>query len=243
MLHCYLRMNIISFRGEIMTKILDVNQTIYELCNQYPEIISIMIEIGFENITKPGMLQTAGRVMTLPKGCRMKGISLDTVKEAFQNNGFTIIKNKGEFHMSEIINNREQQQQLNKAERQELLKKIIKDLHNGRSVDEVKTQFEEAVGTITVAEISQMEQALMEEEGIPVEEVQRLCSVHTAIFKGSIDEIHRSEQPEDQPGHPIHTFKLENKEIDMLVNFKIQLHFERFEKEDQKKISISSLKI
>ena len=39
--------------------------------------------------------------------------------------------------MSEIINNREQQQ-MNKAERQELLKKIIKDLHNGRSVDEVK---------------------------------------------------------------------------------------------------------
>ncbi len=73
-----------------MTRILDVNQTIYELCNQYPEIMSIMIEIGFENITKPGMLQTAGRVMTLPKGCRMKGIPLDTVKEAFQNNGFTI---------------------------------------------------------------------------------------------------------------------------------------------------------
>lgn len=132
--------------------------------------------------------------------------------------------------MSEMINNREQQQ-MNKEERQSLLKEIIKDLHNGRSVDEVKAQFEKAVGTISVAEISQMEQALMEEEGIPVEEVQRLCSVHTAIFKGSIDEIHRSEQPEDQPGHPIHTFKLENKEIDLLVNFKIKLHYERFEKE------------
>ena len=60
--------------------------------------------------------------------------------------------------MSKTINNREQQQQLNKAERQELLKKIIKDLHNGRSVDEVKTQFEEAVGTITVGDFS-MEQA------------------------------------------------------------------------------------
>ena len=133
--------------------------------------------------------------------------------------------------MSEMINNREQQE-MNKEERQSLLKEIIKDLHNGRSVDEVKAQFEKAVGTISVAEISQMEQTLMEEEGIPVEEVQRLCSVHTAIFKGSIDEIHRSEQPEDQPGHPIHTFKLENKEIDLLVNFKIQLHFERFEKDD-----------
>jgi hypothetical protein len=133
--------------------------------------------------------------------------------------------------MSELINNREQQT-LNKTERQEILKVIIKDLHMGRSVEEVRDEFEKAVGTISIEEISQLEQALMEEEGIPVEEVQRLCSVHTAIFKGSIEEIHRSQKPEDQPGHPVHTFKLENKEIDMLVNFKIQLHFDRFKAED-----------
>lgn len=133
--------------------------------------------------------------------------------------------------MSEIINNRELIQD-KKSQRQEILKQIIKDLHNGKSVDQVKAQFEEAVGNITVAEISKLEQALMEEEGIPVSEVQRLCSVHTAIFKGSIEEIHRSDKPEDQPGHPVHTFKLENKEMDMLVNFKLQLHLERFEKDD-----------
>ena len=133
--------------------------------------------------------------------------------------------------MSEIINNREQKQ-LNKSERQEMLKAIIKDLHNGRSVEEVKQQFEEAVGSISVEEISQLEQALMEEEGIPVSEVQRLCSVHTAIFKGSIEDIHRSQRPEEQPGHPVHTFMRENREIDKLVNFKIQLHFERFMRED-----------
>lgn len=134
--------------------------------------------------------------------------------------------------MSEIINNREQEVLNTSVERQEMLKKIIKDLHNGKSVDEVKAEFEEAVGSITVAEISQLEQALMEEEGIPVAEVQRLCSVHAAVFKGSIEDIHRSDKQEDQPGHPIHTFKLENKEIDMLVNFKMQLHFERYVKED-----------
>lgn len=135
--------------------------------------------------------------------------------------------------MSEIINNREQES-INKFERQAILKEIIKNLHNGKSVKEVKAQFEKAVGNITVAEISMLEQALMEEEGIPVEEVQRLCSVHTAIFKGSIEEIHRSDKPEDQAGHPVHTFQLENKEIDKLVNFKLQLHYERFEKKDSK---------
>ena len=133
--------------------------------------------------------------------------------------------------MSEIINNREQES-ISQSERQTFLKEIIKDLHNGKSVEEVKARFEEAAGNISVAEISKLEQALMEEEGIPVQEVQRLCSVHTAIFKGSIEEIHRSNKPEEQPGHPIHTFKVENKEIDMLVNFKLQLHFDRFVKED-----------
>ncbi len=88
-------------------------------------------------------------------------------------------------------------------------------------MDEVKARFEAAVGDVTVSEISAMEHALMEEEGIPVEEVQRLCSVHTAIFKGSIEDIHRSSKPEEQPGHPVHTYKLENREIERLVNFKL----------------------
>lgn len=133
--------------------------------------------------------------------------------------------------MSEIINNREQED-INNAERQAILKTIIKDLHNGKNIEDVTAQFQEAIGNITVAEISKLEQALMEEEGIPVEEVQRLCSVHTAVFKGSIEEIHQSNKQEEQPGHPIYTFKMENKEIDLLVNFKLQLHYERFEKED-----------
>lgn len=133
--------------------------------------------------------------------------------------------------MSELINNREQGIS-GQTERQEMLKEIIKQLHQGKSVDEVKARFEEAVGDVTVAEISAMEHALMEEEGIPVSEVQRLCSVHTAIFKGSIEEIHRSSKPEDQPGHPVHTFKLENREIERLVNFKLELHLDQFRKED-----------
>ena len=107
--------------------------------------------------------------------------------------------------MSELINNREQHA-INNTERQQLLKEIIKELHNGQDEASVRERFKQAIGNVTVQEISQMEEALMKEEGIPVEEVQRLCSVHASVFEGSIDEIHRSEKPEDQPGHPIHTF-------------------------------------
>ncbi|MBY0009614.1 DUF438 domain-containing protein [Paenibacillus typhae] len=133
--------------------------------------------------------------------------------------------------MSELINNREVDVP-EQTRRQAMLKEIIKELHAGKSVDEVKARFAEAVGDVTVAEISAMEHSLMTEEGIPVEEVQRLCSVHTAIFKGSIEQIHRSSKPEEQPGHPVHTFKLENREIERLVNFRLELHAGKFLKND-----------
>lgn len=82
--------------------------------------------------------------------------------------------------MSEYINNREY--------RQKVLKELITELHNGKSVDEIKSRFEELIQGILVIEISEMEKVLMM-EGMPVEEIQRLCDVHAAVFKGSIEEI------------------------------------------------------
>ncbi len=115
--------------------------------------------------------------------------------------------------MSEMINNREY--------RQKVLKELIMELHHGKGVEEVKQRFEKLIQGISAAEISEMEQALIM-EGMPVEEVQRLCDVHAAVFKGSLEEIHRLQKPEDVPGHPVHTFKLENRELEKLVNGRIK---------------------
>ncbi|MFD1134762.1 DUF438 domain-containing protein [Paenibacillus urinalis] len=133
--------------------------------------------------------------------------------------------------MSELINNREIKEAVGHSERISMLREIILDLHHGKSAEEVKVRFNSAVGEISVSEISELERVLMEEEGIPVSEVQRLCSVHAAVFKGSIQDIHRPSTPEEQPGHPVHTFKMENREIDQLVNFNIALHLDHFRKD------------
>ncbi|MFT0800976.1 DUF438 domain-containing protein [Bacillus swezeyi] len=132
--------------------------------------------------------------------------------------------------MSEFINNREAHQDMSN-ERKQQLKEIIIDLHKGKSLDEVKKRFKQGFGSVNAEEIAQLEQALMQEEGITPEEIQKLCTVHASVFKGSIEDIHRTEA-DQQPGHPVHTFIKENKEIDLLLNFKIQLHLDRFEKED-----------
>lgn len=66
--------------------------TIYELAQQYPGIPALMAELGFQDILKPMMLQTAGRYMTLEKGARLKGIEWTTVVEFFAEHGFDVIE-------------------------------------------------------------------------------------------------------------------------------------------------------
>lgn len=127
--------------------------------------------------------------------------------------------------MSEMINNREY--------RQKILKELITELHNGKTVEEVKARFEKLIQGVSPSEISEMEQALIM-EGMPVEEIQRLCDVHAAVFKGSIEEIHRPQKPEEVPGHPVHTFKLENRELEKLIHNKIKPHIESFKASDSR---------
>ncbi len=108
--------------------------------------------------------------------------------------------------MSGDINNREY--------RKKRLAEIISMLHAGRPFDEVKGEFEATFGNVSAEEISQAEQALIA-GGLPVQEVQRLCDVHAAVFKGSIQDIHAQAAAatpitEETPGHPAHTLKAEN---------------------------------
>jgi len=115
--------------------------------------------------------------------------------------------------MSQEINNREY--------RQKVLKDLIKQLHEGKSVEEVKPVFEQHFKNVSPSEISEMEQNLIM-EGMPVEEIQRLCDVHSAVFKGSIEQIHRKEKMEIQAGHPVHIFKKENEAIEELIENRIK---------------------
>ncbi|OIJ13934.1 hypothetical protein BKP37_09255 [Anaerobacillus alkalilacustris] len=68
-----------------------LKKSIYQLCTAYPELIELMKELGFVNITKPGMLQSMGKIMTIPKGCRTMKIPLEKVKEHLTSHGFKII--------------------------------------------------------------------------------------------------------------------------------------------------------
>jgi DUF438 domain-containing protein len=100
--------------------------------------------------------------------------------------------------MSELIDNQ--------TKRKETLKRLIRQLHEGRTVEEVKGEFAALLRNVGATEVAEIEQALID-EGLPEMEVKRLCDVHVAVFRDSLD---TQVTPESLPGHPIHTFRAEN---------------------------------
>lgn len=88
------------------------------------------------------------------------------------------------------------------------LKVIIEKLAAGASPAAVKKEFHDLIRDADAAEVASLEQSLIE-GGMPVEEVQRLCEVHADVFKAGLE---RGEKADRMPGHPVHTYRAENRE-------------------------------
>lgn len=101
--------------------------------------------------------------------------------------------------MSELIDN-------SSRPRKAMLKHLILQLHEGTAAAQVQKQLVRLLGQVPYDLVVEVEQELMA-EGLPVEEVTRLCHLHGAALEGAIDLSHAPVAPE---GHPVHTFHQEN---------------------------------
>lgn len=201
-----------------MNKKIDLHKSVFEICTQYPEVIDILYQLGFTEITKQTAMQTAGRVMTLLNGAKIKGIDLNLIVEALQKAGFEV---EGY------------------VDRQALLKSYIQRLNEGEDLENVRADFVQNFKEVDASEIMQAEQDMIL-SGVPFWEVQQLCDVHSALFHGATrqEKIEQAEKAVEDSlqqkkadaliamaGHPLSTFALENVYLDKLLE-KAQEHIE-----------------
>ncbi len=95
------------------------------------------------------------------------------------------------------------------TKRKELLKHMILQLHEGKAPEAVKKQLTRLLGTVPYNDVVEVEQELIS-EGLPQEEVLKLCDLHSAVLDGVLD---HSEAKTAPPGHPVHTFQQENRAL------------------------------
>jgi uncharacterized protein len=103
--------------------------------------------------------------------------------------------------MSELIDN-------NKQKRVDMMKVLVRKLHeeDGENSEKIKLQLETLLDKADYADVFAMEIQLIE-EGIPQENIAKLCDTHTHVLRSQLD---AQETPKTIPGHPVHTFMQEN---------------------------------
>lgn len=171
-------------------KPLDLNRSVHDLVKEYPELQQIMYDLGFTEINKKAMLNSIGKIMTIPKGAKMKGISMLDVVSTLTSKGFQLV---GE--MPSTVNLDEAGSDdakpsgapESKEERTALLKGYLKRLGEGEDLESVKADFVEKFNSVDASEIMQAEQELIA-EGTPITEIQKLCDLHSALFHGATQE-------------------------------------------------------
>jgi len=119
--------------------------------------------------------------------------------------------------MSELINNAQK--------RKDMLKHMILQLHEGQAPDAVRKQLVRLLGKVPYNDVVAVEQELIA-EGLPQEEVLKLCDIHTAALEGAIDQTGARKAP---PGHPVHTFQEENRALSRGIKTLKEI-FDRVEK-------------
>ena len=241
-----------------MEKKLDLSKSVYDLVKEYPEVTEIMKSLGFSEITNKVMLNSVGKIMTIPKGAKMKGVSMMDIVSAFMKAGFTLEGEMPNLHgdaesakatsveadkaadntvESNSSENAEAQvdDTVTDSERVEQLKGFLKRLGTGEELGSVREDFASQFKHVEASEIMKAEQGLMR-EGTPLEEVQQLCDLHSALFHGST--IHEQMDAEhakveavleaqeksksvvalvETAGHPLNRLTEENKALDELI--------------------------
>lgn len=102
------------------------------------------------------------------------------------------------------------------VDRQKKIVEILTMLHDGGSFEEAKRIFDETFDGVEVSEITSAERELIA-SGLNPMEIQTLCNVHAAVFRGKITNNEKTPM-EEIPGHPVQVLKLENVVLMSLIN-------------------------
>ena len=193
---------------------ISANTKIDALLKEFPFLEDFLINLSpkFKGLKNPIMRKTIGKVATLSKVAGIGGLDLDDFLTALTKE---IDRQAGKAATLDVSTSDETGSvSSDSEEKQAALKEIIKALHAGEDMAVLKQRFSELVKGVQATEIAKMEQALMD-EGLPAEEIKRLCHVHVEIFKEALEE---QDRPEPPVGHPIHTFMKENRASEKIMS-------------------------
>ncbi|MGQ9800541.1 MAG: DUF438 domain-containing protein [Candidatus Saccharicenans sp.] len=206
---------------------LNEKASLHELLKHYPFLLDFLVQLSpaFKKLKNPVLRQTVARMASLKQVAAEGGM---TTAELIEKIRQEIEARSGQVEAgveAKVAADRPKDKTSSQA-KIEQLKEIIRELHRGGNPEELKNRFAALIKDVGPEEIAQLEQQVIE-EGMPEEEVKKLCDLHVRIFEEAL-EVQPS--PSAPPGHPVHTLMAENRALEKLLA-EIRLLLERIPRE------------
>lgn len=199
-------------------KQIDLSQSIFMITRLHPEVIEIMADLGFKDIRKSVIRNSVGKLMTIPKGARTRGIDLGEIIKALEDHGFTIInkENSGATAVHHSVTTNPSAKVTTPEHRTtakpsepkprpsarpafslssskaspEQIRLLKSYLRRLGEGEDIETVRKDFKENFEEVEAADIMRAEQEliAEGEPIAKVQQLCDLHSALFHGSTKE-------------------------------------------------------
>ena len=74
-----------------MDNIIDVTVPVAEVVDIHPEVLDILVDLGFKPLANPIMRNTLGRKTSLKMGSKLAGIKIEDIVATLEANGYEVV--------------------------------------------------------------------------------------------------------------------------------------------------------
>ncbi|WP_048690396.1 DUF1858 domain-containing protein [Streptococcus sp. 400_SSPC] len=70
---------------------IDVSIPVAQVIDQHPEVLDLLVELGFKPLANPIMRNTVGRKVSLKQGSKFEGTPMDKIVRTLEANGYEVV--------------------------------------------------------------------------------------------------------------------------------------------------------
>jgi hypothetical protein len=191
-----------------------------QLLSEHPALLDSLVAYApeFAKLRNPLMRKTFGRLASLADAARLANVETATLVEYINGllaGGPTTATQPAPATVDPMPSDEAKPvsgKDINY--RVDELTAMLRELHAGRTPEEVSARFGQLLTSVSAMEIAEAEQQLVA-DGLPEDEIKRLCDVHAAVFRGKPGQQVDLHLPLD---HPLTGLRIENITIGAAVD-------------------------
>ena len=74
-----------------MDNVIDVSIPVAQVIDQHPEVLDLLVELGFKPLANPIMRNTVGRKVSLKQGLKLEGTPMEKIVRTLEANGYEVV--------------------------------------------------------------------------------------------------------------------------------------------------------